>query len=283
MAIKPIVKPTKATPVMAGNLKALAPRLGKKQVLYGPPATGKTSCLKGLVANGWDLVYLDADGNFEPLLEIPPEHQSQVTYIPLRNNSSNPTRHKALIELSDKGILTWCTDHGFHACPHCSADQFNVWDSKDVDWSKTIFVLDSYTQIHASCTAAAYHEHGLGDAAKLEIPHFGTVSRLNVRAVDWILNNAHNAIIITHRGNKRGITEKGADKYYPILGSQNMSGNVPALVNSLWYITSYATPPIMSKPVDGSVEAFTRGGSEKFSKMRPLEAVAAYFGKPHNI
>lgn len=283
MAIKPIVKSTKATPVMAGNLKDLAPRLGKKMVLYGSPATGKTSCLKGLVANGWDLVYVDADGNFEPLLEVPPEFQSQVTYIPLRNNGANPTRHKALSELSNKGVLTWCNDHGLHACPHCSAEQFSIWDSKDVDWSKTIFVLDSYTQIHASCTAAAYHEHGLDDAAKLEMPHFGTVSRLNTRAIDWVLNNAHNVIIITHRGNKRGLMEKGIDKYYPILGSQNMSGNTPALVNALWYVTSYAVPPVMSKPVDGSVDAFTRGGSERFAKMRPQEAVAAYFGKPQNV
>lgn len=277
MALKPTVGGSRkaATP---GNISGL--RLGKKMVLYGAPAVGKTTCIVGLVKAGWDVVYVDTDGNPEPLLDLTPLEQARVTYIPLRNNSSRPSRHQALITLSDTGKLTWCPTHGLHLCPECATSEQLEWDSKGVDWSKTIFVLDSYTAVHAACTAKAYEAHKLDDEAKLEIPHFGTVTRLNVRSIDWALNSSANVVIITHRGNKRGITEKGADKYYPMLGSQNLSGSLPYLVNALWYVNNFASPVVATKPLDGAVEAFTRGGADAYAKLKPSDAVVAYFGKP---
>lgn len=272
MAIKPQVARKAATP---GNITNL--RLGKKLVLYGAPVVGKTTCAVSLAEAGWNIVYIDIDGNPEPLIDLSEGAKSRVTYIPLRNNSSNPTRHKALINLSDTGKITWCAEHGLYECPQCSASDQYEWNARETDWSNTIVIADSYTGVHASCTAAAYAAHGLKDEAKLEIANFGTVSRLNTRSIDWILNSNANCVIITHRGNKRGIMEKGTDKWYPILGSQNLSGNLPHLVNALWYMPSWSSVT-MSKPLDGAVEAFTRGGAERFAGLKPKEAITAYFG-----
>ena len=276
MAMQPALLKAKksTTAVLPGNLNFL--RLGKKLALYGAPAVGKTTLASSLVKAGWDVVYVDLDGNPEPFMELTPEECSRVTYIPLRETSHAPTRYKALSSLSDTGKITWCAEHSTHGCPVCA--ETIEWDSRTVDWAKTIFVLDSYTSVHRSCTFGTYVEHKLEDAAKLEIPHFGTVSRLNNRALDWVLNSTANCLIVTHRASKLGLTDKGAEKWYPVLGSQNLSMSLPMFLNALWYMKS-PTTLMMDKPLDGSVEAFTRGGVAKYKTLSPPAAIAAFFAK----
>lgn len=277
MAMPPRLPTSKTTAkaVLPGSLAAL--RIGKKLVLYGAPAVGKTTLTASLVEAGWNVVYVDLDGNPEPYLDLLPEQLHRVTYIPLRETSHKPTRYKALIELSDIGKISWCEEHNIHKCPACT--EFVEWDSKTVDWSNTIFILDSYTSIHRSCTYATYVEHNLDDAAKLDIPHFGTVNRLNNRAIDWVMNSTANCVLVTHRASKLGLTEKGAEKWYPVLGSQNQSMNVPMFVNALWYLKS-PTTLVLEKPLDGAVDAFTRGGVAKYKGLTPSKSIAAFFGKP---
>lgn len=277
MATLPISLKANKTTVAAlpGNLTQL--KLGKKLAVYGAPAVGKTTLTASLVEAGWDVVYVDLDGNPEPYMDLPSDKLQSVTYIPLRETSHTPSRYKALSNLSDTGKLTWCADHNIHECSVCT--ETIVWDSRTVDWKKTIFVLDSYTSVHRSCTYGTYVEHKLDDAAKLEIPHFGTVTRLNNRAIDWVLNSNANCVVVTHRASKLGLTDKGAEKWYPVLGSQNLSMSLPMFLNALWYMKSPTTLQ-MEKPLDGSVDAFTRGGAAKFKSMSPAAAIAAFFGKP---
>lgn len=276
MAMLPKQKTNKTvTPAMPGNISVL--KLGKKLILYGAPAVGKTTLAASLVKAGWNVVYIDLDGNPEPFTDLTPDEQGRVTYIPLRESSHSPTRYKALVSLSDTGKLTWCAEHNVHDCPECQ--ELLEWNSRTVDWSKTIAVVDSYTSVHRSCTFGTYVEHKLDDAAKLEIPHFGTVARLNNRAIDWVLNSNARCVLITHRASKLGLTEKGAEKWYPVLGSQNQSANVPMFANALWYMKS-PTNLITDKPLDGACDAFTRGSGVKYSGMSPAAAIAAFFGKP---
>lgn len=152
-------------------------------LVFGPPKTGKTELIGKLAMQGFKLIWFDAENGKATLLKMPREALANITYIGMKDTKEYPIAHATMDKIVRGGTFQICDTHGRVDCAICKKDDlafttitvptvFSIVEAKkaaalasgipaqwteedelrDTEIAKTIFVLDSSTQLTMSIT-----------------------------------------------------------------------------------------------------------------------------------
>lgn len=272
------VKRQNTMQITPGMLKHI--RLGRKLVVYGKPGCGKTTLVVALLKAGKQVVYLDLDGNMEPLLQCTPDELALLTVLPLRSRPASGSAVQCLNTLAETGKFTVCEIHGEHKCPVCSKDDEAVILTYDLYRDmplKAILVVDSYTQVHDDVINAVYAEHKLSNFDKAELPQFGAMARLDKVFTQLFLRSGFDCLVIAHAASSKPLLDKDArDSWYPVLGSANTtrtsmkSATVVAMI-------SWNKPIVAETTLNAPYEVVLHQPLDSVKTMLPAAFVTQYF------
>lgn len=92
--------------------------------IYADSGVGKTTgIMEYLAQSGKRALYLDLDGNSEPLLRAPKDVLDKMNYVKLRNSLTNMSVADFLYAIMSEPMLSVCTTHGHLNCGVCKRKQ----------------------------------------------------------------------------------------------------------------------------------------------------------------
>jgi adenosyl cobinamide kinase/adenosyl cobinamide phosphate guanylyltransferase len=202
-------------------------------LVYGAPKSGKTE-LVGQLASEFNLHWFDLENGFITLKKLPTDWQKRIDLHRILDNKDNPNAINTMMKVLSGGPYTVCDKHGKTSCMDCKRDKESTSSHiklNDLDVSKDIVVVDSFTQLANSANAHAGRD--LKEDGKFEFDHWRMQGIYLEKVLDFCQNANFNVIMITH---EEGIEqETGGEKIMPAGGTKNFSRKVAKYFGHIIY------------------------------------------------
>lgn len=189
-------------------------------LVYGSPGTGK-SLLAGKLAENYKLIWIDLENGYKVLRQLPKEYKDNIEVVRLPDTRTYPIGIETLLKLVKLGKANICELHGKVDCPLCLRDKAAFTKVSLHNSPDTILVIDSGTQLVASCIANI--TKAADDDYKLQTDDWGNLGKLMDIVMSHIQQAKSHVVVITHECEVAGAGKR--DVITPLLGTRNYSRN----------------------------------------------------------
>jgi len=148
-----------------------------KLLIYGPSQSRKTLWAGKAAEAGFNVLYLDGDGNGTILRNIAPEFQKNILYVNALDKIDNPVYWPFITRIFKSGKFAWDEqEKTYRASPQaCNPEHSHiVFDIKKLD-KNVVLIVDSYTAMANSVrwNNAILHGIDLANVEKLDWDIYG--------------------------------------------------------------------------------------------------------------
>lgn len=236
----------------------------QRVAVVGLPGTGK-STLVAMLAEKFNLIWIDIEHGSETLLKLPTAWQERVNLIKLPDSATYPIAADTLASLmrSYKGKI--CYEHSKFGCALCQKVPTAKWEEVDFTTlgKDDVVVIDSGTQW--SNSILSHIMKGKPVEAKPERDDWGALRKHTENALSQIQAAPFNLVVIFHA--QEAEMEDGRKKLVPTFGSASMSTEVAKAFGHVIYTeiknrkhvaysSSIALPNVLTKSrLDFEIEA----------------------------
>jgi hypothetical protein len=201
------------------KLDAYIPAATKRILIYGAPKTGKTVLAGGLAAK-FKLTWLDLENGVNSLISnLPKEQLQNIELIKLPDTKDFPIAIETCLKLFNGTKVSICEAHGKCSCVLCKTLTTNIDVELNSFTNDQVVVLDSATQLTASCMAAI--GKGKGDDWKPDWEDWRKQGAVLDRIFTQIQQAGYNIVVISHE--TMAEMQDGKSKIVPVAGSANFS------------------------------------------------------------
>lgn len=203
----------------------------QRVVVYGPPKSGKTK-LVAMLAQYYNLLWLDCDHGWSTLLQLPKEWQERINIISIPDSRIFPIAAETWPKVIKGTQVSICDEHGKVGCAICMKNKASV-ELIELNklGKKWIVVFDSITQLTNSMIAHITKEQP--DDYKLEFDDWGRLKVLIEKFLSQIQAAGYNVVCITHE--EEVIMEDGKVRIVPSSGSSKSSRNTARYFDHVVY------------------------------------------------
>lgn len=200
--------------------------------VMGLPGTGKSTLVSKL-ASQYKLWWITPDNDCDILFKLPKKHQENVELFDLPDSANFPVAADTLLKLFQKKKGSICHKHGVYDCAVCKKDgsPLSSIDLTTMDPARDIVVLDTGSQLGASCLAHALRKHSLD--YKPEWDDYGILRRWSEFFTSEWQAAQYNLIVVFHAIEAE--LEDKRKKLVPAFGSKDQSSKVGKAFSHIVY------------------------------------------------
>lgn len=222
------------------NLSEQSPNPVHRTLIFGAPKTGK-SLLAGMLAEYYNLIWIDMENGHDVLFQLPEEWRKRITLLNLPDTRSYPIAIETCLKLV-KEKCEVCLTHGKVGCMVCKRKETTEKETTHTDLfldlnlprlndPNTIIIWDSATQLTNSCIAHITKNEP--EDYKLDWEDWGHLGKLLDIFFSHIQQSNYHTIVISHEVEAE--TEGKKKKIVPVSGTRNFSRNVAKYFDHVVY------------------------------------------------
>jgi len=231
-------------------------------IVFGGPKTGK-SLIAGMLAEFYNIIWVDLENGHEVLFQLPEEWQERITLIDLKDTRDFPIASETCLKMVKKAVSI-CDEHGKVGCMICSKKEkeseeenahelfFTDVDLPNLD-NNSLVVFDSLTQLTNSCIA--HITKNMPDDYKLDFDDWGNLGKLLDIFLSHIQQAKYNVVVISHETEAQ--TEGKKRTLVPVGGTRNFSRNVAKYFDHVVYAERKNNKHVFSCASTGSTTILT--------------------------
>lgn len=214
------------------KLDEVKDKVAKKVLVYGASGVGKTRAA-GMLAEKFNLVWLDGENGWETLKQLDPEWQRRVELIRIPDTRDLPmfSETVAKIVTGAKCLVDDETGKVNHPLREKQNRPFTEVFMNEAP-EDTILVIDSLTQLVASVTFAI--TRGRPDDYKMDWDDWGNLGTVMTKILTYIQAAKFHVVVISHEQMVEQIDK--TDKIVPVGGTRNFSRNTGKFFSDVVYM-----------------------------------------------
>jgi len=261
------------------STKAASPT--QRVLVFGPPKSGKTE-LTGLLAEHFNLIWIDMENGHNTLFKMPKAWQDRVELIDLKDTPDYPIAIETVLKIIKCRPVKICEAHGKVDCMLCKRevgtdaakleDLFISIDLGNVP-DDTIVVFDSATQLTTS--AINNITKGEKEDYKMKTDDWGHLAKLIEIFLSTIQQASYNVVVISHEVEAE--TEGKKRTLVPVAGSRNSSRNSAKAFDHVVYCERKNKKPVFASGTDYATNILTGSRSDVKMEVADKPSLLAIF------